>query len=230
MNFNYYLFDLDNSILNIPNPSEYFDNILLEAIKTFSVKELPQREERNNFWHLGDHYIELLKKWGVNLKDYGEFWKKFDSIDFENRKNLIEKNQISLFPDVNDVIRQLSLSKKKMAIVSNTASYIVDFILDKFKINDFFHDAFGLGYGKDQGIAKPSPEGIKLTLSKLKYNPNKSSAIMIGDSIVDIFAAKRANIYACLLKRDIHKYPNGYNNWKHKPDYITENLYEVLDL
>ena len=106
----------------------------------------------------------------------------------------------------------------------------MDYIIEQFNLKQYFHNAFGLGYDKDQGIAKPSPEGINLTLKKLDYNPNKSSAIMIGDSIVDIFAAKKAEIKACLLKRNLKKYPDGYGKWKHQPDYIIENLYEILNL
>ena len=228
LEFDYYLFDLDNSLLKIPYPTEYFDNILVETINTFRIKEIPQREERDKFWSLGDHYINHLKKWGINLDNYGEFWKNFDEIDFDYRKKLIKDNKISLYSDVYSVLEQLSISSKKLAIVSNTAKYIVDYITEQFNLRKYFHDAFGLGYKKEQEIAKPSPKGILQTLNKLNYNFDSSSAIMIGDSFVDIFAAKRANISACLLKRDLQKYPNGYRKWKYQPDYVIENLYSLV--
>ncbi|MBN1215223.1 MAG: HAD family hydrolase [Candidatus Lokiarchaeota archaeon] len=222
--FDYFLFDLDNSLLNIPKPSEYFDNILLRTIEYFKREDPPKRNERDKFWRLDNHYIELLKVWGIYLENYGEFWKIFDNIDFKLRKFLINNNEIKLYSDVIDIFEKLSSFQKKLGIVSNTAMYIVDYTIEFFGIKKYIHYAFGLGYEKEQKIAKPSPEGIKYTLNKLNYNPNQSKAIMIGDSKVDIYAAKKANIYACLVKRGLNKYNQGYNDWKHKPDYIIDDL------
>ena len=53
---------------------------------------------------------------------------------------------------------------------------------------------------------------------------------MVGDSYVDIFAAKRADIHACLIKRDFDKYPDGYADWEYKPDTIIKDLKAILDL
>jgi hypothetical protein len=94
MRFDYYLFDLDGCLLNIPNFMEYFDNILIETLKKISIKSLPERQERNKFWYSGNNYIHLLRGWGA--LDYSNFWKYFDESDFKHRKILIEKNQIQL--------------------------------------------------------------------------------------------------------------------------------------
>ncbi|MBY9006424.1 MAG: HAD hydrolase-like protein [Candidatus Lokiarchaeota archaeon] len=224
LEFDYYLFDLDNSLLDIPTSSEYFDTILFKTLEWFEIEKIPIRKERDNFWGLGVEYIDLLKVWGVYLENYGKFWKVFDSIDFKNRKILINQKKIRLYSDVIEVLEKLAKLNKKLAIVSNTAKYIVDYIVSIFGIDKYVHYAFGLGYEKEQEIAKPSPEGIKFTLKKLKFNSELSKAIMIGDSKVDIYAAKRANIYACLIKRELERYNNGYNKWKYKPDYIIDNL------
>lgn len=228
MNFDYYLFDLDNSLLEIPNPSKYFDDVLVESIKSLSAQAIPAFEERYKFWFSGDNYIKLLKSWGVS--DINNFWKKFDEIDFLNRKVLRESNNLQLFRDVRPVIEKIYEADKKTAIVSNTADYIIDYILNEFEITHLFHEKFGLGFDKDQEVAKPSPEGILRVLNRLGYTSNKTPAIMIGDSFVDIFAAKKANIISCLIRRDPHKYPEGYDKWDHKPDYIIENLEELLHL
>ena len=227
MNFDYYLFDLDNSLLYIPNPSEYFDNVLVESINNLSSKQVPEFEERYKFWFSGDEYINLLKSWGVS--DISNFWKKFDEIDYLNRKKLREKNKLKLFQDVKPVIEKIYEAEKKTAIVSNTADYIVDYILHEFEITQLFHEKFGLGFEKDQEVAKPSPEGILTVLRNLGYNV-KSPAIMVGDSFVDIFAAKQASITSCLIRRDPHKYPEGYDKWEHKPDHIINTLEELLYL
>ena len=60
--------------------------------------------------------------------------------------------------------------------------------------------------------------------------PEISKAIMVGDSKVDIIAAKRAKINACLIRRELDKYPEGYETWEHQPDYIIENLEDIFKL
>jgi len=227
--FDFYIFDLDNTILEIPNPSEYFDNILNETLKklTKNPEDLPSREERNKFWFSGENYTNLLESWGIIDGPY--FWKFFDEIDYEYRINLVEQGKLCLYNDVKNVLEEISKANKKLALISNTADYIVKFILEKFEISHLFHETFGLGYEKDQEVAKPSPEGILYVLKKLNFNSNESKAIMVGDSRLDVFAAKRANIKACLIKRDLNKY-SSKNGWEAHPDYEIESLDELFSL
>jgi len=221
-----YLFDLDNCLIHIPNPGEYFDNVLFETLKKLSSNgSLPGRSERNTFWFSGDKYLELLEKWGVSDGEF--FWKYFDEIDFKNRKILLEKDEIFLYDDVLGALKKLSSDNKKIGLISNTANYIADFFLDKFGLSQYFHETFALGYDKDQEFAKPSPLGILQVLKKLDFDPENASAMMIGDSRVDIFAAKRANITSCLIKRDPHKYPHR-NDWEAHPDFEIEKLDDLF--
>lgn len=229
MRFDYILFDLDNCLLNIPNPNEYFDNVLVKTLDKIKAKITPERTLRDQFWFSGEYYLQMLKDWGVN--DPVEFWRNFDEIDYNIRKNLIENQEIGLYNDVYPVLEKLYIENKKLAIITNTADYIVDFILEKFKIESFFHEVFGLSYAKDQSIAKPSPKGILSVLKKLNFKKSKnSSALMVGDSKADIFAAKRAHINACLIKRDQTKYKNGFSDWEHKPDYLINKLDDLFKI
>ncbi|MBD3256269.1 MAG: hypothetical protein GF383_14320, partial [Candidatus Lokiarchaeota archaeon] len=104
MNFNYFLFDLDNSLVHIPTPSVYFDEILQDTLKILSTHDkLPSFKERNKLWSSGDNYIDFLIKWGVEKHD--EFWKHFDKIDHGKRKDLVEKNRIYLYEDATSVLK-----------------------------------------------------------------------------------------------------------------------------
>jgi phosphoglycolate phosphatase-like HAD superfamily hydrolase len=227
MNWDYFLFDLDNSLLYIPKPAEYFDKVLSETIKKLSRENVPSREERNKFWLSGSDYVKLLRNWEV--RDQELFWSHFDEIDFNLRKKYIAREKIHLYDDVVNVLKNLKeKSNKKLAIVSNTADYIVDYVLEEFNLNPFFEVVFGLGSEKTQDMAKPSPEGINFVLNTLSYTNGNKKAIMIGDSIVDVFAAKRANIDACLLTRNLNKYPEGYDKWEYKPDFVIKNLDEII--
>ncbi len=229
MNFDYYLFDLDNCLLHIPNPRFYFDNILVEALKKGSINKIPELQERSKIWFSGNEYINLLKKWGAS--DLDNFWRYFDAIDFEYRKVLVKNKEMHLYNDVKKILKEINENNSnKTAIISNTADYIVEFITKEFNLTNCFDEIFGLSSDKDQSLAKPSPRGILSILKRLNFDKNKSNAIMIGDSIVDVLAAKRANIHVCLLRRNMNKYPDGYDDWEYSPDFVIDKLDEIVEL
>ena len=118
----------------------------------------------------------------------------------------------------------------KLGIVSNTADYIVEYMLTEFKIKEYFHYVFALSSEYPQEFAKPALAGIKITLEHLGFNStNAEEAIMIGDSKIDIIAAKRAQIDACLILREGKKYSGTINQWAIQPDYIINSLWEILE-
>ena len=145
----------------------------------------------------------------------------------------MKKKQVFLYQDAKNSLEKIyhHKVKRKLAIVTNTAYYICEYILNKFNISKYFHEIFSLGYyDNDQELAKPSPKGVLTILDKFKYNPKESKAILVGDSKLDIIAAKKANIYACLIRRDIDARNKDYSEWNIQPDFIIEGLDELLHL
>ncbi|MFX1426139.1 MAG: HAD family hydrolase [Promethearchaeota archaeon] len=230
MKFDIYIFDLDGTLLNLGDMRSYVDLILQKTLKKLKAPNIPEKNERSQFWGSGDKYIELLSKWGV-LKPQ-KFWKQYDKVDFKHRRILVPQNKIALFDDVKNVLDKIYNHKdgKKLAIVSNTSDYVVEYILEKFNISSFFQDFFSMGFKIDEEFAKPSPHGILSILKKLHYDQDTHRAIMIGDSMSDIIAAKRANISACLIKRNTLRHRKRINEWEFQPDYIIEGLDEILKL
>jgi len=231
MNFDFYLFDLDGTLLHLGNIGAYADNILVKTLDKLKAHYPPDRNERFKLWLSEEGYIYVLGEWGV--EEPQNFWKFYDEIDFEKRKILIEKKEIFLYNDVKTILEKVYYNKynKKLAIVSNTAYYIVDYVLNKFDISKYFHEIFSLGYyNNDQELAKPSPKGILTILDKFEYDPKESKALLVGDSKFDIIAAKNANIYACLIRRDIHTRNRHYKKWDVQPDFVIEGFDELLYL
>jgi phosphoglycolate phosphatase len=247
MEFDIFLFDLDGTLLNLGDIGSYADRILQKTLIILGAPDIPEKNERHQFWGSGDKYIELLSKWGILkpqesgdkyielLSKWGilkpqEFWRKYDKVDFKHRKILVPQKKIALYDDVKTVLDKIYNHKdgKKLAIVTNTAYYIVDYILKKFNISSFFQEFFSMGFKNDQKYAKPSPHGVLSILRKLKYDQKTHRAIMIGDSKSDVVAAKRANISACLIKRDAMRHRKGTDEWEFQPDYIIERLDEIL--
>lgn len=229
MKFEFYLFDLDGTLLNLGNIGAYADHILVKTLDELKAPKIPDKDERRKFWSAGDNYLELLNKWGVSKAH--TFWKQYDKVDFNQRKALYTQKKIALFDDAKPVLERIYNHKdgKKLAIVTNTANYVVDYILKKYDIAPFFQEIFSMGFKDDQKFAKPSPSGIISILENLHYDPKVHNALMIGDSISDIIAAKKANIFACLIKRDRMRYEKGFDSWKFQPDYIIERLDELLE-
>jgi phosphoglycolate phosphatase-like HAD superfamily hydrolase len=87
-----------------------------------------------------------------------------------------------------------------------------------------------MGFEGDQEFAKPSPHGVLSVLENFNYDRNIHRALMIGDSISDIRAAKKAHISACLIKREKLRYDIDTSRWDFQPDYIIESLDKILEL
>jgi phosphoglycolate phosphatase len=227
MKFDFYLFDLDGTLLNLGNIGAYADQILVETLRKLGVYKVPNIDERKVLWHSGRNFQQVLNKWG--LSESLNFWKYFDETDFEKRKILLKNEKITLYDDVNTVLKIIynHKEKKKLAICTNTANYIADYFLKHFKISKYFHEIYSMEYN-NQEFAKPSPRGILIILENLRFNSQKHKALMIGDSINDIKAAKAANISSCLINN--RKDSERYKNWIIQPDYIVEHLYELIDL
>lgn len=231
MNFDFYLFDLDGTLLHLGNIRTYAEEILMETLDRLEAKYPPIRNDIFKLWLSEEGYLNVLKEWGVDEPE--SFWKFFDEIDFNKRKILIKEKKAFLYQDVKYVLEKIYHHKdnKKLAIVTNTAHYICEYILDKFNIGKFFHDTFSLGYyNNDQELAKPSPNGILAILDKFDYDPRKSKAILVGDSKLDIIAAKKANISACLIIRNKDRFNRHYEKWDVQPDFVIEELEELLYL
>ena len=225
------MFDLDGTLLHLGNIGAYVDQILVQTFSRLNASNPPKGNEKYKLWSPEEDFFDVLEEWGVEKPQ--DFWKVYDEIDFEKRKYLIEKNKIYLYRDVKTVLEKIfsHQDNKKLAIISNTAYYIVEYILKKFNIAHYFHESFSLGYyTNDQELAKPSPKGVLKLLKRFNYDSKDSKAILIGDSMFDVIAAKKANIYACLIRRDIDASKRQYKQWDIKPDFIIETLEELIDL
>ncbi len=146
-----------------------------------------------------------------DLKSVEKIRKKY-KIFFNSSK---AKKHIKIFPFCKKAINKLS-NKSELAIFTNTGKETI-----KRDLN--FADKFSLILGEEEvKHKKPSGEGIVRVMSKLGYKENETG--YIGDSVVDILAAKNAGVCSIGVC-------SGMGLKKHlelvKPDYLFEN---ILDL
>ncbi|MHA1745779.1 MAG: HAD family hydrolase [Promethearchaeota archaeon] len=195
--FSYILFDLDNTLIGIPETWKYFDDLIQEVLLSeFNFLTVPNRDARNTLWRSGKEYIKILHDWGV--PDADEFWWAFDRQDEVKRKKLIANQELILYSDVIPTLQKLRANPAlKLGIVTNSPDFIADHELEAYNLSKFFDAVLGLG--EDQTICKPEPTGILMMMETLQATPEKT--VYIGDSMIDMLAAERAGIQSMLIHR-----------------------------
>jgi HAD superfamily hydrolase (TIGR01662 family) len=218
------LFDLDNTLIEIKNSHQFFDQIIIDVFDEVGIKA-PNLEQRNLLWRNSD-YKTLLRNWNFPDGDHILFWKIFDKIDFKRRQELYSESKLIMYDDVVDILKRLQEMKVHINIITNTTEEITEFELRVFKISKYFD--FICTLGDKQDICKPSPEGINIILKSLPNREKISlkNVYIVGDASVDIEAGKNAGIKTILINR----YHKDISKFKEKPDYIIKNLYELIDI
>ena len=108
----------------------------------------------------------------------------------------------------------------KTAVVTTTESRLAQIVLKRNGISPGF--IVGSDHTKE---SKPSAQPIHLALSKLEKKP--ANAIMVGDSIYDIAAAKSAGCLSAGVLTGLH---NRRELQKAGADYVLANVSEVVEI
>ncbi|MFW9935648.1 MAG: HAD family hydrolase [Candidatus Thorarchaeota archaeon] len=211
------LFDLDGTLVKFPSIWEFFDDLLVQTLTEFRVR-VPPRATRTTIWHTGSEFETVLREWGV--EKYPAFIERFDELDYELRKKLIENGTIQLFDDV-DVLRALQ-ERFRLGILTNTPPEIAWLEVKAFQLERFFEDFVMLGT-VEQEIAKPEPDGFLRCLSNLESSPQE--AVMVGDSSSDIIGGNQVGMITVLVDRPNQNTPT---NLQPPPNLIITDLNDLL--
>jgi phosphoglycolate phosphatase len=142
------------------------------------------------------------------------FRKIYDSIDYPNT---------TLMPTAAELLQRLKASSTGMFIVSNKRMIPTIRILEKFDIRRFFAGVFNPDMHKGGKIMTKCE---LLTLAIKKHSLAKNATVYIGDSEIDMSAAKENGIPAIAVE-------NGYGDipsFAIKPDYTVRQIIEVLTI
>ena len=135
--------------------------------------------------------------------------------------NAINGEYSELFEGVESALNLLRQLEIPMVIVTNKPARFVPDLLRRMGIEDYFDSILG---GDSLPLKKPDPAPLKHMLST--YAVPASKAIMVGDSINDIEAAKRAGIPCVAVAY-------GYNRGRpvelDNPDWFTDNLADFFN-
>jgi HAD superfamily hydrolase (TIGR01549 family) len=131
-------------------------------------------------------------------------------------------DQVPLHAGVPELLEELRSSGVPVSIVTGRSWDTTEVILRHHRILEQFVTVIANDH---VGSPKPSPEGIRLALSRMKLAPTE--AIYVGDSWVDIRAARSAGtesvaaLWDLLAKRE-ELTPHDPHHWAERPIEILE--------
>jgi phosphoglycolate phosphatase len=174
------LFDLDGTLIDSTDA----------IISTFnhSFKEL-------NFNFKGsDEDIKSLIGYPLDVmyKELGvDEEKVWDFVDaYKNRYRVISKVQTTLLEDAFEAVKLASQFARVSVVTTKTRAYTMP-LLEHFDIAQFFEIVTGR---ENVQNPKPHPEPILITLEQMNYNKDFHEVWMVGDTKLDLIAAKEANV------------------------------------
>lgn len=156
----------------------------------------------------------ILNNYEINISD------KLARVIVDNVwDNFIENN--NLYPNTRNVLEKLKKSGYKLGLITNSELFIVNGILQKHNLNDFFDVKVISGVVK---AYKPNPILFEIAIDLAKCNPEEG--IYIGDSEIDIKGAKKVGLKTVIIRRnEIPDLGVGL-----KPNYRINSLFELPEL
>ena len=173
--YNYLLFDIDGTIIDTERA------VISSLQKVLKVEKGIDYAASELSFVLGIPGSAALRQLNVaNLEEAGQKWNEYMKEFY---------NDIRVFPDLEEIIKQLHDLKIKTGIVtSKTKQELID-DFDPFGLHDYFDHII---CADDTSKHKPDPEPIAKCLEMGKASP--AETIYIGDTSYDMQCAQNAGV------------------------------------
>jgi len=207
------LFDLDGTLVDSRRDIAASAN----ATRThFGFTPLPE-ETIGTFVGLG--IMNLLEK-AVDSKDPDRLKEAHQIFKNHYREHCVDFTRC--YPGTFELLEGLKNRRIKMAVVSNKPQEFTDLVLKKLDLWDFFEVAFGPEATINK---KPHPEPLLTALQRMGVSP--AEGVMIGDSVVDIEAARGAKMPVGVVS---HGYGEKEILNAADPDWLVDSLAEFIEI
>lgn len=194
------LFDLDGTLIDST------DAIVSTFKHSFNELNFNFEGTEQDIKNLIGYPLDIMyKNLGV---DESKVWDFVDS--YKNRYRIISKEQTTLLENAYEAVELASKIARVSVVTTKTRMYTIP-LLDHFNITHFFEIITGR---ENVQNPKPHPEPILVTLEQMNYNKNRDDVWMIGDTKLDLIAAREANINSIGVlcgygeKEELLKYTN----------------------
>ena len=126
-----------------------------------------------------------------------------------------------MFPNVTKLLKELKVRGIKVACITNKPKKFTLPILKNFGLISFFDSIIA---GDSYVLKKPSPYPLMKCATKLKIS-NKSM-LMVGDSVTDVNAAKKAEIPVICVD---YGYRGKMAASELECDILVDDIYKILN-
>ena len=209
------VFDLDGTLLNTLEDLADSCNYTLNQLnyKTYET------EKYKEFIGSGRYKLieRMLPKEVSNNKEI--ITRALEIFDKHYSKNM--RNKSKPYKGVLKLLESLKSKDILLAVVSNKPH---KFTIET--VENYFENSFALVLGQREGYAvKPDPASLLEVIEKLEVN--KEEVLYIGDSEVDIYTAKNAEVTSVAVVWGFR----GLGTLEEaNPDYIVKNTEEILQI
>ena len=205
-----YLFDLDGTLVDsAPDIARALNRLLVEL----DLAAVPETLARG--W-IGDGSRVLITR---ALAHQGrEPGKDLDRLfdRFIEHYEASTGGPETLYPGALRTLAALAERGVPLACVTNKPAHLTDLVLAKTGTADYFGAVLGAGTIPQR---KPEPEPLLHVCERLGVAPGR--ALMIGDSAVDLEAARRAGCPFCLV---------SFGYWRHADGPVPEGQWTIDQL
>lgn len=111
-----------------------------------------------------------------------------------------------------------AMNGRQMAVLTNKPVRISQMILDGLGLGKYFQYVYG---GNSFETKKPDPYGVNLLIKDFAVTPQE--AMVVGDSDVDVQAARNAGAWACGVSYGLGSHKLG----EFPPDVVVDSLMEL---
>ncbi len=217
------LLDLDGTLVDtVPDLAYCLDKMLQEL-------SLPKAGETNVRGWVGSGIEELVKRGLSSNFVPNNFSKKLEAsllkkalpifIDYY-KENTCKRSK--LYAGVREGLNYLVSNNFKLGLVTNKTGCFTKIILETLDI----YRVFGIIISGDT-TAKKKPDPLPLLHTAQHFGVSPAQALMVGDSITDIMAARNAGFQVLCVS---YGYNLGQDIRLASPDHVVDSLAELTNI
>jgi phosphoglycolate phosphatase len=181
------IFDLDGTLANF--------NLDYKTLRAEVRSYLIRTSVPASLLNVNESIFEMLKKAEIFVKNNkpAEAFEEIRSqaLAIAEKYEMEAASTTSLLPGANEMLKELKRMNLKMGLCTTSSEKAAKYILQRFKIEDFFQSVVPRNKVK---YVKPNTEQFELALKALGARPK--AAVIVGDSTVDMQSAKELKAIA----------------------------------
>ena len=183
------IFDLDGTLIDF--------NLDYKAIRGDIREHLLKLNISSSLLSTKDTVFEMLNKVDIYFQNLDNSTTnsinkiRNETLVIADKYELDAARNTDLLPGVNETLKILKSMNIKIGLFTLSGNKAVNYILKRFKLSNYF--SVIVPRNKINHV-KPNPEHLETVLKILAVTPKET--VVIGDSVVDIMAAKKLNVTA----------------------------------